>query len=159
MSVRQKYGCEELDSIFCYFMRTVLRLQKSGVEDLPVEFEGEEPVRGFLKLCVEMLIGGEPPETTELILQSEYDYVLCKYKPGMKQIMEMRLIKNLSWHIHFDDNYFDYLISTSNLWQDKANEYACRTFYANLPLEIQKREGYDKTLRLLPDEMLELDNY
>lgn len=159
VGVRQNYGCEDLDQIFCYFMRTVLRLQKNGVEELPVEFEGEEPVKGFLQLCTKLLIEGEPPETTELILQSEYDYVLCKYNMSLKQIMEILLIKNLSWHIHFDDNYFDYLLSTSNLWQDRANEYACRTLYANLPLEIQKREGYDKILSLLPNEMLEPDNY
>lgn len=38
MSVRSLgYDNENLDKVFCYFMRVILHIQKSGVEDLSLE--------------------------------------------------------------------------------------------------------------------------
>ena len=67
MNIHQKYRSEKLDDIFCYFMKTILRLEKTGIGSLPVEFEGEEPVKGFLMLSMRLLTEAEPPETTRLI--------------------------------------------------------------------------------------------
>ncbi len=54
MSVRSLgYDSEALDHIICYFMRTVLRLQKSGIENLPLKN------RGYPKFCVNLLSGVE----------------------------------------------------------------------------------------------------
>ncbi len=159
MNIHQKYRSEKLDDIFCYFMKTILRLEKTGIGSLPVEFEGEEPVKGFLMLSMRLLTEAEPPETTRLILQSEYDYIVQSLHPDCGKILELQLIKNLSEHMRFDENDYEYLLQTENLWQDKANAYACRTFYGNLPPKVQKRGGYDKILSHMPEEMLDLDNY
>ncbi|RKI75214.1 hypothetical protein D7V90_23095, partial [bacterium 1xD42-87] len=42
-SIRSIYSNEVLNRIFCYFMRTVLHLQDSGIEKLPLENDFEEP--------------------------------------------------------------------------------------------------------------------
>ena len=31
-------------------------------------------------------------------------------------LMSLRLIKELSWHIHYDKDFYGYLLSTENLW-------------------------------------------
>lgn len=160
MSMRNQYGSELLDDIFIYFMRTALRLQKSGVEHLPVTFDGPEPVRQYLALAMDLLTGGEPPAVTGLILQTQYDRMLASPTQDMRLIPALRLIKELSEHIHFDACPFTYLLETANLWQEKANEFACRTFYVNLPPQLQKSGGYDAILAPLAARgMLEPDNY
>ena len=70
-SVRSRYSNQLADRIFCYFMRTILHLQKSGIENLPIENDFEEPVKSFLDVAVDLLIDGQPPETAEIILDAE----------------------------------------------------------------------------------------
>lgn len=157
MDMRQRYGNPELDQIFCYFMRTALRIQKSGVEELPIAFDAEEPVKRYMRLAMELLIDGQCPEISNLILQSEYDDILKSFDLSLSQIMQLQLIKDISQHIHYDKDCFAYLLSTSGLWQDKANEYATKTFYGNLPSEKYYQEK--EILKYIPEEMLELDNF
>ena len=55
MSVRSHgYDNENLDKVFCYFMRVILHLQKSGVEDLPLENNLPSPYKSFLDTAMEI---------------------------------------------------------------------------------------------------------
>lgn len=63
-----------------------------------------------------------------MILQTEYDDILKSFDLRLSQIMQLQLIKEISQHIHYDKDCFAYLLSTSGLWQDKANEYATKPF-------------------------------
>ena len=139
-SIKSRYGNEILDRIFCYFMRIVLHLQNSGIEDLPLENDFEEPLKSYMDIAVDFIIDGQPSEIARLILEAEYDAVLSKDVVSAKTAMSLRLIKELSWHIHYDDDYYGYLLSTENLWGNEVFEYASQTFYPNLPEEI--KEGY-----------------
>lgn len=133
MSIKSRYRYEILDKIFCYFMRIVLHLQNSGIEKLPLENDFEEPLKSFIDIAVGLIIDGQPPEIASLILDAEYDAILSGTSVSVKTAISMRLIKELSWHIHYDEDYYGYLLSTVNLWGNEVSEYASRTFYPNLP--------------------------
>ena len=48
MSVRSLgYDSDNLDQIICYFMKTILHLQASGIENLPLENNLAEPWKIF----------------------------------------------------------------------------------------------------------------
>ena len=116
MSIKSRYRHEILDRIFRYFMRIVLHLQNSGIEKLPLENDFEEPLKSFIDIAVDLIIDGQPPEIASLILDAEYDAILSGTSVSVKTAISMRLIKELSWHIHYDEDYYGYLLSTVNLW-------------------------------------------
>ena len=158
-SIRSMYSNEVLNRIFRHFMRTVLHLQDSGIEKLPLETDFEEPLKSFIDIAVDLIIDGQPPEIASLILDAEYDAVLSGAAVSVKTAMSLRLIKELSWHIHYDEDYYGYLLSTVNLWGNEVFEYASRTFYPNLPEEI--KEGYQihDLIKNIPKEAFRLEDY
>ena len=158
-SIKSRYGNEILDRIFCYFMRIVLRLQNSGIDNLPLENDFEEPLKSYMDIAVDLIIDGQPPEISRLILEAEYDAVLSKATVSAKTAMSLRLIKELSWHIHYDEDYYGYLLSTENLWGNKVFEYASWTFYPNLPEEIKKKYQIHDLIKYIPKEAFRLDDY
>lgn len=101
-SIKSRYTNEILDRIFRYFMRMVLHMQNSGIENLPLENDFEEPLNTFLDIAVDLIIDGQPPEITSLILDAEYDCILSGTAVSVKTAMSLRLIKELSWHIHYE---------------------------------------------------------
>ena len=105
-SIRSRYSNEILDRIFLYFMRMVLHLQNSGIEKLPLENDFEEPLKSFMDVAVDLIIDGQPSEIASLILDAEYDAVLSKAAVSVKTAMSLRLIKELSWHIHYYEDYY-----------------------------------------------------
>lgn len=140
MSVRSiQYDSENLDRIICYFMRTILHLQNTGVEDLPLENKLAEPFRSYTDTAMKLLVDGQPPEVAQLVLNAEYDAILSRGQVTVETAMGLHLIKELSLHIHYDRDYYAYLLSTENLWGNMALEYASFTFYPNLPEEIKDR--------------------
>ena len=159
MSIKSRYRYEILDKIFCYFMRIVLHLQNSGIEKLPLENDFEEPLKSFIDIAVGLIIDGQPPEIASLILDAEYDAILSGTSVSVKTAISMRLIKELSWHIHYDEDYYGYLLSTVNLWGNEVSEYASRTFYPNLPEEIKERYQIRDLIKYMPKEALRLDDY
>lgn len=158
-SVRNIYSNEILDRIFRYFMRIVLHLQDSGIEKLPLENDFEEPLKSFMDIAVDLIIDGQPPEVASLILDAEYDAILSGAAVSVKTAMSLRLIKELSWHIHYDEDYYGYLLSTVNLWGNEVFEYASRTFYPNLPEEIKERYQIHDLIKHIPKEAFRLDDY
>ena len=158
-SVRSIYSNEVLNRIFRYFMRTVLHLQDSGIEKLPLENDFEEPLKSFMDIAVDLIIDGQPPEIASLILDAEYDAVLSGVAVSVKTAMSLRLIKELSWHIHYDQDYYGYLLSTVNLWGNEVFEYASRTFYPNLPEEIKERYQIHDLIKHIPKELFRLEDY
>ena len=159
MSIKSRYSNEILDRIFCYFMRIVLHLQSSGIEKLPLENNFEEPLKSFIDIAVGLIIDGQPPVIASLILDAEYDIILSTGTVSVKTAMSLRLIKELSWHIHYDEDYYSYLLSTDNLWGNEVFEYASRTFYPNLPEEIKEKYQIHDLIKYIPKEVYRLDDY
>lgn len=158
-SIRSKYSNDTLDAVLCYFMRTILHIQETGIEKLPLENDLPEPVRSYMDIAIELLIDGQPPEPSRIILESEYDVLLNREKPDIETVMCLQMIKELSCHIHFDEDYYGYLFSTVNLWGNRVFEYASVTFYPNLPADIRKKYGIDDLIKHMPREMFRLDDY
>ena len=158
-SIKSRYSHEILDRIFRYFMRIVLHLQNSGIENLPLQNDFEEPLKSFIDIAVDLIIDGQPPGIASLIMDAEYDAILSRTSVSVKTAISMRLIKELSWHIHYDEDYYGYLLSTVNLWGNEVFEYASQTFYPNLPEEIKERYQIHDLIKYIPKEAFRLDDY
>lgn len=158
-SIKQRYQSDLSDDIILYFMRTILHLQKSGIENLPLEQSFLEPVKSFLSLAIELIIDGQPPEVSALILDAEYDMILHEEQVTTKIVLGLRMIRALSWHIHYDADYYEYILMTDNLWGNRVSEYASRTFYPNLPDEIKDKYQIRDLIKYIPQEMFKLEDY
>lgn len=158
-TIKQRYSSEVLDEIVCYFMKTILRLQNSGIEKLPIENQFEQPIKKYLQLAVELIIDGQPIEISDLILDTEYDVILASGNIDTNTLLVLRTIKELSKHIHYDNDYYGYIISTDNLWGNKVFEYAAKTFYPNVPDEFKEKYGINELTKNIPQEMFQLENY
>ena len=160
MSVRSLgYDSENLDQIVCYFMRTILHLQASGIENLPLENNLTEPWKSFLDTAMKIFLASPSPELSRLILEAEYDTALHCGQISTEIVMGLRFIKEFTWHIHYDEDCYCYLLSTESLWGNTALEYAAFTFYPNLPEEIKAKYDIYSLIRYTPKEMFQLDNY
>lgn len=158
-SIKSRYGNEILEKVFQYFMRTVLRLQDSGIEKLPLQNDFEEPLKSYIDIAVDLIIDGQPPEIASLILDAEYGTILSGGQVSVETAMSLQVIRELSWHIHYDEDYYGYLLSTENLWGNGVSEYAARTFYPNLPEEIKERYNIHELIKYMPQDAFQLDNY
>lgn len=160
MSIRSLgYDSEDLDRIVCYFMRTILHLQKSGVEDLPLENDLPAPYKAFLDTAMELFLHSPLPELARLLLDAEYDALLSKGEFSAEACLGLGFIKECAWHIHYDEDYYGWLLSTENIWSNPALQYASRTFYPNLPEEIKSKYHIHELLESIPDEMFRLDDF
>ena len=158
-SIKSRYSNEVLDRIFRYFMGIVLHLQNSGIEKLPLENDFEEPLKSFMDIAIDLIIEGQPPEIASLILDAEYDAILSGAAVSVATAMSLRLIKELSCHIHYDKDCYSYLLSTENLWGNAVFEYASRTFYPNLPEEIKEKYQIHDLIKYIPKEAFKLNDY
>lgn len=158
-TIKQRYSNEKLDDIICYFMKIILRLQNSGIEKLPIENQFEQPIKNYLELAVELIIDGQPIEISDLILDTEYDMIFLSGKVDANILLILRTIKELSKHIHYDDDYYRHIMSTTNLWGNRVFEYAAKTFYPNLPDNIKEKYGISELIKNIPQDMFQLENY
>lgn len=159
-NIRNEYGGEALDRIFRYFMRTIIRMEKVGMWGLPVENDLQtEPCRAYLDLAVRMITDAQPEEVSQPILESQYDFILSHSQLSPKTALQMWLIRELSLHIHYDSDPYEFLFHTGNLWGSLAEEFACRTFYPNMPVKWQKKYGVDEVLVHIPEDFLRLEDY
>lgn len=140
-------------------MTLILHLQNSGIEKLPLENDFEEPLNSFLGVAVDLIIDGQSPEISSLILDAEYDAILSKAAADVETMLSLQLVKRLSWHIHYDKDYYGYLLSTENLWGNEVFEYASQTFYPNLPEEIKEQYQIHDLIKYIPKEAFKLDDY
>ena len=159
-NVRNTYGSENLDRIFRYFMRTVLRMEKSGLLSLPVENDLQgEPVRSYLDLAMNLFTGAQPQQVVRPILESQYSFILNNSQLSADTAMEMWMVRELSLHVHFDPDPCEFLLDTCNLWGDLANEFACLTFYPNLSPDWQRAHGVEEITARIPLERLRLKDF
>ena len=158
-SIKDKYCNKILNEIIIYFMKTILHLQNSGIEQLPLKNCFAEPIKSYLELAIDLMIDGQPPETADLILTSEYDVILSHDDTPLETAMCLRIIKNLSCHIHYDEDCYGYLLSTVNLWGNEVSEYASRTFYPNLPEDIKDKYGISDLIKYSPQEFFLPEDY
>lgn len=160
MSVRSLgYDSDNLDRIICYFMKTILHLQTSGIENLPLLNNLDEPWRSFLDAAMEIFLSSPAPELSRLILESEYDTILHCGHVSTETVIGLQLIKELTWHIHYDGDYYSYLLSTDNLWGNSALEYATLTFYPNLPENVKAKYRIYNLIQYVPENMLRLNDF
>lgn len=157
--IRTMYASEMLDDIFIYFMRTILHLEESGIEKLPLKQNFTEPVHTYLNLAMDFIIEGEMPETSELILKSEYDNILKNCDCNTALLLCLNMIRELSCHIHYDADMCDYIFNIGNLWGNRVSEYAAVTFYPKLSKEMQQKHQLTELVDRMPAHMLRLDNY
>ena len=156
---RKKYANKNLDKIICYFMRTILNLQESGIEKFPLENPLEEPLKSYLELAIELMIDGQPKEISELILSAEYDCLIQNKNLDVNTTLCLKIIKELSWHIHYDEDYYEYILSLENIWGNEVFEYASLTFYPNLPNSAKEKYKIDDLIKHIPQDKFQLDNY
>lgn len=153
----------ELDQIICYFMRTVLHIQDTGLADLPLKNPLEqEPCRSFLDRCMDIFCQGQPPQLSKLLLDAEYGALVSRTPLTPEQTLSLRAVKELCWHIYYDRDggLYGYLEHIGNLWGSQARTYAWRTYYPNLPESVRKELHVDENaLEMIPREMLRLDDY
>lgn len=160
MSIRSLgYDSEDLDQIVCYFMRTILQLQKFGIENLPLKNMLVEPYKTFLDTAMRVFLDSPCLELARLILEAEYDAVISSGQLSTETALGLQLIKEFTWHIHYDADYYSYLLSTENIWGNTALEYANLTFYPNLPEEIQRKHRIHDLIASIPEKMFRLDDY
>lgn len=159
-SVRKEYGSENLDRIFRYFMRTILRMRKKGPLALPVENDLEgEPLRSYLDLAMQFFTDAQPQEVARPILESQYNFILANSKLSADMAMQMWLVMELSLRVHYDDDPCDFLFRTGNLWGGLAEEYAVRTFYPNMDQAWREKHGVDQVLAHVPADFLRPEDY
>lgn len=160
MNVRTQYGSENLDIIFRYFMRTIIRMEKSGLLALPVKNDLEgEPLRSYLDLAMQFFTDAQPQEVCRPILESQYNFILANSKLDADMALQMWLVMELSLHVHYDKDPCDFLFSTGNLWGDLASEYATRTFYPNMSKEWREKYGVSEVLKRIPESFLRPEDY
>lgn len=99
------------------------------------------------------------PELARLILDAEYDAAVSRRQVSTETALGLQLIKEFTWHIHYDEEYYSYLLSTENIWGNTALEYANLTFYPNLPEEIQCKHRIHDLIAIIPENMFRLDDY
>lgn len=158
-SIKERYRSHLSDEVILYFMRTVLNLQYSGIRNLPLEHHFEEPLKSFLNLSLELITDGQPREISDLILDAEYDLILQKEALTVETALALHMIRELTCHIHYDEDYYGYILMTDNLWGNDVFEYAARTFYPNMPEEIKEKYHINDLIKYLPSELLRLGDY
>lgn len=160
MSIRSLgYDSKNIDPIICYFMKTILRYQKSGMENLPLENTLDAPCRAFLDTSMQIFSEARSPELSRLLLEAEYDSILSCGAVSVETALGLQLIKELSWHIRYDDDCCGYLLSTENIWGNAATEYASFTFYPNLPEDLKDKYHIGDLIEQIPEEMFRLSDY
>lgn len=110
-------------------------------------------------MAMEMFLDSPSPELARLILESEYDTILHCEQISTEIVIGLQLIKELAWHIHYDEDCYRYLLSTENLWGNSALEYATRTFYPNLPENVKNKYDIISLIKYVPENMFRLDDY
>lgn len=108
---------------------------------------------------MELIIDGQPPEISDLILDAEYDTIVSNEGITEELAFVLRMIRELSYHIHYDSDYYRYILSTDNLWGNEIFEYASCTFYPNMPDDARHRYHIDGLIRHMPEYMLKRDDY
>ena len=160
MNVRTQYGGGNLDRIFRYFMRTILRMEKSSLLALPVKNDLEgEPLRSYLDLAMRLFTDAQPEAVCRPILESQYNFILANSKLDADMALQMWLVMELSLHIHYDQDPCEFLFGTGNLWGNLAEEFATRTFYPNMGEEWQKKYGVDQVMKHVPERFLRPEDY
>lgn len=160
MSVRSLgYDSEQLDHIICYFMRMILQLQEFGIENLPLKNTLAEPYKTFLDTAIGVFLVSPNPELARLILEAEYDAMISCGQVSTETALGLQLIKAFTWHIHYDPDYYNYLLLTENIWGNMALEYAHLTFYPNLPEEIKRKYQIQDFIAIIPEKMFRLGDY
>lgn len=159
MSIRSLgYDSEQLDLIFLYFMRTALRVWKSGVERLPVTNNLPAPWKSLLDAAMGIFLSATGPEIGRPLLEAEHAAAMSRGPLSVETALGMELIKDLTWHIRYDEDPFGYLLATENLWGNDALEYASLTLYPSLPEDLQEKYHIRDLIACIPPEKFRLED-
>jgi hypothetical protein len=136
----KKYEIKDSDTIFTYFMDTILWIQKNGRAKIPkCNYDDNDAtnklIYDFLNSGISLLEEAYTDSVFNIILQSLF---FEKYAES-NNIVERNtlvLISNLVRFAYYDD--FLSLMKTSNLWSDKAKQYGYINIYPELDEESKK---------------------
>lgn len=163
-NMRQEYGNDSVDELFCFFMKTVLRIKKKGVLGIHIDISINEIIDGYLAIAIPFLTNGIGPDLSDLLLQTEYDYLLLNKQVNKNDILLLNLIRRFIKQMQLGE--LEIGGGIVNIWNNKAFEYAQKTFYCNFPLDIQKKHGWNQELNMLlklprfnPATFFEPDNF
>lgn len=161
MSVRSlKRDNEILDRVCVYFMRTILHLQKNGIEDLPLPHDLPEPFGSFMDTALDIFMQSPVPELARLLYETEYGAVLSRGPADAETVLILQVIKEVMYSLrYYSKDFYGYFLTTVELWGNPALEYAWRTFFPNLPPEILERYHYTEALSMIPAERFRLEDY
>lgn len=156
-SLRQDYGSDQMDELFVYFMKTILRMQKHGLREITLDCALIGPVAEYVRKAMLLIGDAQPRAVFRLILDAELNSLLQSGGLSREEVLQLTAARQMAEMVAFSD--LDGFSELENLWQDKANGYACRTYYAALPEEFRKSQGLDRILEHLPESMLRPDDF
>lgn len=136
----KKYKIKDSDTVFIYFIDTILWIQKNGRAKIPkCDYEDKgatnKLIYDFLNSGISLLEEAYTDSVFNIILQSLF---FEKYAES-NNIIERNtlvLISNLIRFVYYDD--FLSFMKTSNLWSDKVKQYGYINIYPELDEESKK---------------------
>lgn len=136
----KKYKIKDSDTIFTYFIDTILWIQKNGRAKIPkCKYDDSDAtnklIYDFLNSGISLLEEAYTDSVFNIILQSLF---FEKYAES-NNIIERNtlvLILNLVRFAYCDD--FLSFMKTSNLWSDKVKQYGYINIYPELDEESKK---------------------
>lgn len=136
----KEYKIKDSDSIFAYFIDTILWIQKNGRAEIPRfnyedKNQSNELIYDFLNSGIGLLEKAYTDSIFNIILQS----IFYEKYVGSSDTIERNtlvLIFNLVKFIYYDDILS--LMKTSNLWSDKVKQYSYTNVYPKLNEESKK---------------------
>ena len=152
----------ELDLIFIYFMRTMLHLYKSGIEQLPLPNPlDREPLRSFLDEAMDAVLDCLPPDLGRMVLESKREAILSQGPLTAEDALRLRFIQELALSLQGRDFdlFYDLFLSSQEWWGVPAMEYAALTFYPNLPPEVREKYRIENPIEETQPERLRPDDY
>lgn len=134
----KKYKIKDSDTVFIYFLDTILWIQKNGRSNIPkcnYKDATNELIYDFLNSGISLLEEAYTDSVFNIILQSLF---FEKYTESNNIIERNTLvmISNLIRFTYYDD-FFSFM-KTSNLWSDKVKQYGYINVYPELDEESKK---------------------
>ena len=149
---------ENLDLIFCFYMKSFLRKNKYGVDGLKADVENlDQCVISFIACGIDLIKNGYSPLEIDFILECEMLKIRNQEKKNYDIIYQLTLAKRLSVYLQKED--IGSFLEFENLFGVHTREYLCLTFIPNLPLAVQEKYELGLFIENIPFDKLQLNNY
>lgn len=149
---------ENLDVIFLFYMKSVIRKLKYGIEGLKADIQNvDENVVSYISKGLDLIRSGYTPKEIDFLLEYELlKFINDKIKSN-PVIFQLTLSKRLLVLLQNED--MASFLDLENLFGPESRKYFCMTFIPNLPKEIRLNYQLDFYIENIPKDKLELNNY